>query len=119
MAKVHNAKDCFDAGCESRRRGFWRLSPYDEPRPDYWWFAGFDGVDFRKAEMSQPDFGDDCGFSVKITPDQARAIGMPVPNDVECVMIPPELHRGLTVQPTDEATALHVRESGPTPNGAI
>lgn len=62
MANTLNAKECFDAGAEAKRKGFSRTSPhYEKPRADYWWLAGFDGTDFFEAEKLQPEFSSgDC-----------------------------------------------------------
>jgi len=57
MPKHHNAKDCYDAGVKAKGHGFARVTPYyQEPRSDYWWLAGFDGMDFFEAEQKQPEF---------------------------------------------------------------
>lgn len=57
MAKQRNAKDCYDAGVRAKKLGLFRVAPYyQQPRADYWWLAGWDGVDFFEAEKAQPEF---------------------------------------------------------------
>lgn len=99
MATQRNAKECYDAGVDAKRREFARITPYyEQPRAEYWWLAGFDGVDFFVAEEKQPEFmikgvpsNEFPPALVSITPERARELGMPMPNDVERVMISPEL----------------------------
>jgi hypothetical protein len=57
MSNHHNAAPCYAAGARAKRLGFARVSPYyEKPRADYWWQAGFDGIDFLEAEKNQPEF---------------------------------------------------------------
>lgn len=57
MPKTINAKEAYDAGVKAKRMGFGRVTPYyNQPRSDYWWLAGFDGVEFFQAEEKQPEF---------------------------------------------------------------
>ena len=59
MSRQVNAKEAYDAGAKAKRSGFMRVTPYyEQARADYWWLAGFDGVDFDKAAEEQPDFWD-------------------------------------------------------------
>jgi len=87
MANLSNAKECYDAGREAKRRGFMRTVPYYEhARAEYWWLAGYDGVDFFEAADRQPEFPD-RRFSARAI----RAIGLPVPEDVAEVVIHPDV----------------------------
>jgi len=81
MSKQRNAKDYYDAGAKARRKGFMRVTPYyQQPRADYWWLAGFDGVEFFEAESKQPEFSPRI-----LSPKKARAMGLPIPDGVDQV----------------------------------
>lgn len=85
MPRHTNAKEAYDAGAKAKRQGFERVTPYyNQPRSDYWWLAGFDGVEFFEAEQKQPEFEEPAQI---LKPDDARAMGMPVPEDVAEVHI--------------------------------
>jgi hypothetical protein len=81
MPKQINAKEAYDAGVKAKRSGFMCVSPYyNQPRADYWWLAGFDGVDFEQAAEKQPEFA-----ARIVSPAKARAMGLPIPNGVDQV----------------------------------
>lgn len=79
------AQDAFNAGRVAKARGSFRTTPYYEnPRADYWWLAGFDGMKFEEAEAQQPDFP-----GLFMSAEKAREMGMPVPAFVQSVHVDP------------------------------
>lgn len=105
-----NAKPCYDAGREAKRKGLSRLTPYYEhPRADYWWLAGFDGVDFSEAAEKQPDFA----ATQVLSAGEAREMGLPVPKGVQEVHIHGATMRDLTGVPAALGEEIDMPETVP------
>lgn len=55
LARVQKNMQAHSAGEKAKYCGWARLSPYDEPVSDDFFYKGFDGIDFNTAIRTPPE----------------------------------------------------------------